>query len=325
MPEGVELLIADSVARDREGLRRLFEHEGYVCTTVSNMEEARYVVQQKFFPSAVIDLDFCSLNKGLDLTRFICERSGPTNVVLLTGRRSFEAAIEGMRLGVIDIVNKHPDQVSRLTTSVNTAVDRYHVCSKDSLLLREVQVVLDEAIKIMMTMSRKIYQDESSTSGTGPTMKPTILLIEEDQAFIKEVAEIISDKDWEISIEMSGGAGLDKASTFSFQIVAVCNQLIDLPGQILIKSIQAQQSKVLGLLYSRTGSGHIDRYENGKSTVSDQPFTGSAHLVEKISSLVDELAVIRQERRYLQSFRAEYGEFLKRYAELKVRIDSLAK
>jgi len=325
MPKGAELLIADSVDRDRNGLRKLFEKDGYVCSAASNMDEARTVVQQKFFPVAIIDLDFGSLNGGLDLVRFIREKSRPTKIVLLTGRRAFEAAVESIRLGVVDIVNKQPDQVTRLSKSVRTAVDLYAAGDKESLLLREVQTVIDEAIKIMMSMSRRIYEDEPSMSGSRSAMKPTILLIDEDQQFLQEVAKLVVDKEWEVSIEMSGGSGLDKATTFSFQILAVSNQLTDLPGQTLIKSIQVQQPKIIAVLYSRTSSSFIDRYEGGKSVSSDKPFTGASHLVEKLSSMTDELATIQQERRYLRAFRNEHGEFLKRYAELKVRIDSLVK
>jgi DNA-binding NtrC family response regulator len=324
MTQGAELLIADSVDRDREGLRRMFDGEGYVCTAVKSNEEAHGLIQRKFFPVAVIDLDFEKLNGGLDLARFIAEKSSPTRIILLTSRRTFEAALGAMRLGLLDIVSKHPDQIAYLSGAVRKAVERYLAGDKDSTLLTEVRSVMEEAIKIMMGMYKKIYGDESSASIAGPMMKPMILIIDEDQQFLKEVAQQIVETDWEVSVELSGGAGLDKASTFAFQIVAVCDELTDLPGQILIKSVQAQQKKTLGLLYSRSG-GRIDRYEEGKITGSDRPFSGARQLVSKLGQLVDELDTMRRERRYLQAFRSEHSGFLKRYAELKMRIDSLSK
>jgi DNA-binding NtrC family response regulator len=324
MTQGAELLIADSVDRDREGLRKMFDGEGYVCTAVKDKEEAHVLVQRKFFPVAVVDLDFDKLNGGIDLARFIAEKSSPTQVILLTSRRTFEAAMEALRLGMLDIVSKHPDQIPYLSSAVRKAVDRYLAGDKDSTLLREVRSVMEDAIKIMMAMYKKAYGDESSASIAGPVMKPMILIIDEDQQFLKEVAQQVVDTDWEVSVELSGGAGLDKASTFAFQIVAVCEELTDLPGQILIKSVQAQQKKTLGLLYSKS-RGRIDRYEEGKKTGSDEPFSNAKQLVTKLGQLVEELATMRRERRYLQAFRSEHGGFLKRYAELKVRIDSLSK
>lgn len=329
MAKGDELLIADSNERDREGLRKLFNGEGYVCTCVGNMDEARHLVQQKFFPAAVIDLDFEAANGGIELARVIREKSKPTAIVLLTGRRSFEAAVDALRLGVSDIVNKRPDQVAHLSGAVSVAVDRYRAGDKEGSLLREVRTVLDDAFKIMLTMGRKIYDDTSPTghsvgSGGAAVMKPTILLIDEDQKFLQELAGLLANKPWEVSVELSGGSGLDRASTFQFQIVAVREQLVDLPGQMVIKSAQGQNSKTLGVLYSTAGEGRIERYESGRATHAEQPFKGAAHLVATLEKLVDDLSAIRRERRYLQAFRADHPDFLKRYAELKVRIDSLA-
>jgi hypothetical protein len=80
----------------------------------------------------------------------------------------------------------------------------------------------------------------------------------------------------------------------------------------------------MGLVYSSSGQGRIDRYEAGQVKRTYAPFKGAAHLVEVMGELVGELASIREERRYLQAFRAEHGQFLKRFADLKSRIDSLA-
>lgn len=328
MAQGDELLIADSNERDREGLRKLFTAEGYVCTCAKDMDEARHLIQQKFFPAAVLDLDFDAANGGVELARIIREKSKPTSIVILTGRRSFEAAVDALRLGVSDIVNKRPDQVAHLISAVGVAVDRYRAGDKSGSLLREVRSVLDEAFKIMLTMGRKIYEDTSPTgqsvSGAGNMMKPTILLIDEDQQFLQELAALLANKPWEVSVELSGGSGLDRASTFQFQIVAVRDQLVDLPGQMVIKSAQGQNSKTLGVLYSNPGEGRIERYEGGRVTNAEQPFKGAPHLVATLEQMVEDLSAIRRERRYLQAFRADHPDFLKRYAALKVRIDSLA-
>lgn len=328
MAKGDELLIADSNERDREGLRKLFNGQGYVCTCVKDMDEARHLVQQKFFPAAVLDLDFDVANGGIELARIIREKSKPTSIVLLTGRRSFEAAVDALRLGVSDIVNKRPDQVAQLNSAVGLAVDRYRAGDKGGSLMREVRAVLDESFKIMLAMGRKIYDDNSPTgqsvSGAGATMKPTILVIDEDQKFLQELATLLANKPWEVSVELSGGSGLDRASTFQFQIVAVREQLVDLPGQMVIKSAQGQHGKALGVLYSAQGEGRIERYESGRVTSVEQSFGGAPHLVKVLEQMVDDLSAIRRERRYLQAFRADHPDFLKRYAELKVRIDSLA-
>jgi len=323
MAQGEELLIAEGTERDRDGLRKLFEAESFICTAADSSEQAQDLLRRKFFPVALIDLDFGGTNEGLSLASYIQEHSRPTRIVMITGRRSFEAAVRALRCGVLDIVNKRPDQVDHLRAAVNLALDRYHSGSKDSQLLREARGVLDDAMRIVLALGRKLYGGDAS-SGAGLKMKPAILMVDEDQAFLQQVAKLLADRQWDISVELSGGSGLDKASTFSFQIICVRDELGDLPGQMLLRSAQAQKTSALGLLYSQRGAGHLDRYELGQPKNTEVPFRGPQHLVEALGTLVNELALVREERRYLQAFRAEHGVFFKRFAELKARIDSLA-
>lgn len=324
MVQGEELLIAEPVERDRKALRKLFDAEGYVCTVATDLAHARDLTQRKFFPVALIDLDFDGTNQGLELIQFIHERSTPTRVVLMAARRSFEAAVAALRTGVVDIVNKRPDEIQHLRAAVRLAVDRGQTGHQSGGFVREVRGVLDDALKIMLGLSRRVYAGTAETStSSGLDMKPAILIIDTDSNFLQQIATLLAEKPWEVSVELSGGSGLDRASTFSFQILCVRDELSDLPGQMVMRSTQAQRPATLGLVYSAHGQGRIDRYESGQVKRSATPFRGPAHLVELMSELVGEIASMREERRYLQAFRAEHGPFLKRFADLKSRIDSL--
>lgn len=319
---GEELLIADSAERDREGLRALFSEMGLVCTGSGDLAAAQDLVRTKFFPAAVIDLDFGTTGGGLEFARFLQQNSRPTRIVLLAGRRSFEAAVEALRLGIVDVVNKQPDQIAYLQSAVRRALDLSHAGDSGGALTLGVKGVIDDALKIMFAMARRLY-GSGDTSGGGLLVKPAILIIDEDQSFLGQVATEVMDKPWDVSIELSGGSGLDKASTFSFQIVAVRDRMSDLPGQMLLRSAQSQQAQVLGLLYAPGPGGRVERYEGGRSTKS-WPCAGAADLARCMEELVSELAARREERRYMQAFRNEHGPFLKRVAELKSRIDALA-
>jgi DNA-binding NtrC family response regulator len=319
---GEELLIADGIDRDREGLRKLFDDQGFICTGCGDVATAQELVRRKFFPVAVIDLDFGSTGGGLDFARFVQQTSRPTRLVLLAGRRSFEAAVEALRLGVVDVVIKRPDQIAHLQSTVQRALDLYRSGDKGSALMTEVKDVIEDSLRIMMAMARKLYGTHES-SGAGMAIKPAILIVDEDQHFLKQVATHLGNKPWEVSIELSGGSGLDRASTFNFSIVAVREQLTDLPGQMLLRSAQQHQSQLLGLVYSPSGNGaRVERYENGRLTKT-WPWSSAETLVRCMEELVTELGARREERRYMQAFRTEHGSFLKRVAELKSRIDQI--
>ena len=318
--QGEEILIADSADRDREGLRKLFDDAGYISTGCKDMDTARELVRRKFFPAAVVDLDFGETNGGIDLARFLRQHSKPTAIVILAGRRSFETAVDALRLGVIDIVSKRPDQITQLRASVDRAVDRYHA-GEGSGLVAEMREAMEQALQIMFSMARRVYRKDDG-SDSGVKMKPAILVIDEDQRFLGEVANLVAGKNWEISVELSGGSGLDRASTFSFQLFAVREELSDLPGSMVVRSAQAQGTETPGLLYS-SSTRRIERYEKGNA-VKTWPFAGPADLVRAIEEAVGEISARREERRYLQAFRSEHGEFLRRLADLKARIETLS-
>ena len=110
MTGGHEVLIVDKSHEYREGLRNLLDAAGYMCTAVGRVVKAQELVQSKFFPVVLVDLDVETPGSGAELVRAIKELSRPSICILLTNRRSFEGAVEALRLGCADIVLKQPDQ-----------------------------------------------------------------------------------------------------------------------------------------------------------------------------------------------------------------------
>jgi DNA-binding NtrC family response regulator len=322
---GDELLIVDAVERDREGMRQLFDAEGYVCTVVGSGEDAAELVTRKFFPAALIDLDVGAQGRGVEVARAIRERSPQTAVVILTARRSFESAVEALRAGCLDVVVKRPEEVPHLKRMVGIAVDRYRASDTSGAMLQEVRAVVDEALEIMIGLARRVYVDPGTTSGEAVRpATPKVLVIDADSAFLKEIAQRIVDKDWEIAAEMTGGSALDKAGEHKFDIVACRDELPDLPGSMVLKSIQAQRPETVGLLYTQPGgAGRIERWEHERSVDVERPFRDAGHLVQRMTGLVSQLGAVERDRRVIQKFRTDHAEFLRRWAETKARLDKL--
>lgn len=321
MAQGDELLIVDANPGHQQGMRKLFEDAGYVCTATGNIAEARELLEQKFFPAALVDLDVERAGAGLDLLRAARERSPATAVVVLTGRRSCEAAIAAFRLGAADVVFKQPDQVEHLKNAVGAACDRNRATKGDDAIFEQIQHVLDESFRVMLALARKVYRDVSTGSGQA---KPRVLVVEGDQDFLQRLARLLADKDWEIAAEMAGGAALDKASEHVFDVVAARDELMDLPGGMVVKTMQASRAEMVGLVYSKPGSeGRIERYVEGRAEDVDRPFEGPEHLVRKLEEVVERLGATQRDRRTIQAFRSDHEDFFRRFAELKLRIDRM--
>ena len=325
MARGDELLIVDASESDREGMRKLFEAAGYVCTTTGNPAEARDLAGKKFFPAALVDLDVGSPGQGVDVARAIKSRSETTAIVLLAGRRSFEAAVEAHRAGLEDVVLKKPDQVSHLRRVVDRACERQRAMRTSGdgdALLREVTRVLDEAFRIMLAMAREKYVDVSMASIA--QFRPRLMVVEGDQEMLRELAGLIQDKPWEIAAEMNGGGALDKMASHRFELVACRAELMDLQGTMVIRTIQAQHAETVGLVYTTPGAaGRIDIYRDGRLDDSVRPFPEAAQLVSTFDRIVNELGSTQSDRRVIQAFRGDHQDFFRRYAELKGRLARL--
>ncbi|QQR90278.1 MAG: response regulator [Myxococcales bacterium] len=320
MVNSSEIIVLDSLSRDRDGMKQLFEKEGHLCTVVVDPMEARDLATRKFFSVAIVDLDFGGVGAGLELVRFLREHSPATSVLLLSSRRSFEAAVAAMRLGVIDVVMKTPEEIPRLRAEVLREVDKHGSLSADSTLLRSVQSVLEESMKIMLDMGRVLYKDASDSI---MLRRPRVLLVDDRKEILEAARRGMDAKECDLHMEMNGGAALEKASDQPFEIVAVRAELQDLPGPTLLKSIQNYHAETIGLLYSEQNGGHLERYQGGHAIDVERPFTGTGYLVERLQSVINELRQLQQERRYIRAFRRHHEAFLRRYADLKMRIDSL--
>lgn len=319
MSAGHELLIVDGVERDREGLRAYFDARGYVCTAVDSGTRAAELAGNKVFEVALVDLDIGREHGGIDVIETIRRRSRITAIVGTTGRRSFDAAVHAFRAGAIDVVLKDPESVDHLAHVVERAALRSEA-SAGGDLFGEVRGVLDEAFKVMLQLSRGVYAHLSAAKAP---IRPRVLIVDGDQEFMQELSWLVEDEPWEVHAEMSGGAALDKGMTTSLDIVASRAELMDLRGSMLVKSIQAQSPEVVGLVYSTTGDGRIDRYEQGLLVSSSDPPGRPEDLFHAVAELVSQLDERAQERRVIQAFTGEHREFVKRYADLKQKIDRL--
>jgi len=318
---GDEVLIVDGHATDREGMKRLFEADGYVVASVENTRAARELFTAKFYPVVVLDTEI-EPDSVLDMIRLVRDQSPNTGVLVLSNRRPFEVAVEAFRLGVVDVVLKKPDQVPYLRERLAAAADRYRVDSQGggSEIVREAREVLEEALRRLMEMARKVPATASVLTEIAD-VTTTVLLVDDDPALAGALGDVLKGG-FDIVPVGSGGAGLDAATTRKrFDVVVAKDALPDLPGSMVVKSLQQHNPDVPAIVYESPGvGGRLDVWEQGKRQES-LPYARLDDLVELIRTLADSAHATRRERRFLQAFRSQESAFLRRYAELKKKID----
>jgi DNA-binding NtrC family response regulator len=120
------ILIADDQADVLEALRLLLKGEGYQIEAVTSPAAAIDSLDAREFDVVLIDLNYArdttSGQEGLDLLTRIHTLDATTPVVVMTAWGSIDLAVEAMRRGARDFIQK-PWENARLLTVLRTQID----------------------------------------------------------------------------------------------------------------------------------------------------------------------------------------------------------
>jgi DNA-binding NtrC family response regulator len=174
------LLIADDQADVLEALRLLLKGEGFAIETVNSPAQALSALETREFAAVLIDLNYArdttSGQEGLDLLARIQEMDSALPVVVMTAWGSIELAVEAMRRGARDFIQK-PWENARLLAIVKTQVElsqalrRGHRLEAEMRLMREegkVNLIAESAaMKPVLEMIARVGPSDANVLITG--------------------------------------------------------------------------------------------------------------------------------------------------------------
>lgn len=330
--DGQEVLVVDGDDKVQRGLAQMLTEHGLVPTVVSDAVRARELAREKYFAVALIDLDTPQTNGGLELVRWFKQNAATTTTIVMASRKVFEAAVEAFRAGAADIIVKSPDQVHYLRTRTVEAAQGIQKTIADDRLIQEVLGVHEDFLRRLMESSRRTNElEEQLGGGSHPTASDEecgLLVVEEDGWLAKQLEVALQARGGYVLVRASsGGEALDRASGRTFQLALVRDALPDLTGSMVVSALKAQSPDTLTILYSRPGAkpGKAEVIEGTKTIPLVPEFSDGRQMVERIDELREAFRRKSRERRYLASFRQENYELLKRYADLKQRLQRAAK
>lgn len=141
---GVRILIADDQSDVREALLLLFKSEGYPSQAVDSPERVLEVLRREEFALVLMDLNYSrdttSGQEGLELLSRIQELDNAVPVVVMTAWANVDLAVEAMRRGARDFIQKPWDNV-RLLTIVRTQLDFSQALRKGRRLEAENEIL----------------------------------------------------------------------------------------------------------------------------------------------------------------------------------------
>jgi two-component system, OmpR family, alkaline phosphatase synthesis response regulator PhoP len=101
----VRILVVDDERNIRTNLGMVLEATGCQVDTAGNGEEALTKSKEQHYDIAFVDLQMPKMG-GLELTRFLRGLSRTTAIVILTAYGSIANAVEAMKLGAVDFLEK---------------------------------------------------------------------------------------------------------------------------------------------------------------------------------------------------------------------------
>lgn len=313
-------------------LARLLADADVNSVLVSDTDSARSAVAKTQFPVVLVDVDSLSLSPVLLLLTDLRRLLPRAELIVLLDEPSFDASVQLVRRGAVDIVCRASDDLRLLGSRVASAMRDAKQRADRSQMLRDYSILTEDLLYRLTDTARRIgelkSQLSSSGKGSGSPASPTddyvsVLIVEEDGWLSQSLAPLVSSS-FSLTTVVSGGAALDRASERPFDLALIKETLPDLPSRTVIRSLQAQSPETLVMLYlppTRGKPGRIDRLEAGSSKVTTlvSAFTSPKQLAERLSELQQAQAARRRERRYLSEFRQENYELLRRVSELRKR------
>jgi len=132
MTSPIDLLIVDDDAQFRETLVSRFARQSFAVQSAGNGDEALALAERRHFDVAIFDMMMPGMN-GLELLKRFKSEHSDCEVILLTGQGSIESAVEAMKLGAYDYLQK-PFPLKDLEAVAAKAFERRRLRKENSQL-----------------------------------------------------------------------------------------------------------------------------------------------------------------------------------------------
>ena len=173
------VLIADDQSDVLEALRLLLKGEGFQLETASSPAGVLAAVEAREFDVALIDLNYTrdttSGEEGLNLLSRIQGTDPTLPVVVMTAWGSVEVAVEAMRRGARDFIQKPWDN-ARLLAIVRTQIELSQAIRKGQRLEAENSILRGEGMPNIIAESAAMQNVLQVVSRVGPSDANVLIL-----------------------------------------------------------------------------------------------------------------------------------------------------
>ena len=323
---GVEVLVLDGDERVHAGMAQLLSEASLHVTCASDAERALHLVDRQFFSVALVDIDTPTPGAGIATIERIKQKSPTTMVVAMTPRRSYDDAVSAIRAGAVDLILKAPESVAYLKDRVLSAAFRSVGKREVDTVLDEIRSVHEEFLQRFMETERRAIDLADKVAGRDESRmiqldELRVLVVDEVEELFDSLKEA-NPKGFVFLYASSGGEGLDRVSSGTYHYAMIAEDISDLPAKTVARTIRNQQPDTVVLTFrGPADNGHVELVETAGSRTIVKPFDDAAQLLARMDELSEAWRAKAKERRYTTAFRERHYDFLRRYVELKTKIE----
>ena len=143
-PTDISVLVVDDEAPNIDSLRRIFEREGFAVLTATSGQKALEACRHHAVHVVVSDLMMPGMS-GIELVKALKTIVPDAEVVLMTAFGTVEKAVEAMRAGAYDFVEK-PLKRMQMVKTVRKAAERHQLVVENKGLRQQLSQLSDRSI-----------------------------------------------------------------------------------------------------------------------------------------------------------------------------------
>jgi two-component system response regulator HydG len=162
------VLVVDDEPSNLTSLRKIFEREGMRVLTAENAKDALEVARKHRVAVVLTDLMMPGAN-GVELLRAMKEVSPDTEVVLMTAYGTVETAVQAMREGAYDFVEKPLKRMS-IVKSVEKAAERQSLVAENRSLKQELRLLTNREIVGQSPALRRVLDVATQAAPSSATV-----------------------------------------------------------------------------------------------------------------------------------------------------------
>ena len=166
-----KILVIDDEKSIRNSMKDILQYEGHEIVLAENGMEGLVAVK-----SEKPDLVFCDIKmpkmEGIEVLERIKEFSADTPVIMISGHGTIDTAIEAIRKGAYDFIEK-PLDLNRILITIKNATDKHQLIHETKTLKNKVSKKYEmighsEALNHIRSMIEKVAISDARILITGP-------------------------------------------------------------------------------------------------------------------------------------------------------------